>query len=211
MLDDIARVHAEIRRRMVARPGEPILVAIDGGSGSGKTTFAAALAAQLDAVIVPSDDFFAAEITDADWDALGPSGRAAAAIDWRRLREEALEPLLAGRTASWHPFDFAAGTRPDGTYPMALEAATREPAPVIVLEGAYSTRPELADLIDLAVLVDVPLDERHRRIAVREKEGFRDAWHARWDGAEGHYFSHVRPASAFDLVVTNGTRGARPA
>jgi para-aminobenzoate synthetase len=212
MVDKLAgatsTVVAEIRRRMAARPsGLPMLVAIDGGSGSGKSTLAAAVAAELNAVIVPSDDFFAAEITDAEWDALSPAGRAVAAIDWRRLRAEALEPLLAGRRASWHPFDFEAGTRPDGTYPMSDSVATRKPSPVIVLEGAYSCRPELADLIEFAVLVDIPVAERHRRLVAREEEGFRDAWHARWDDAEDYYFTHVRPVSSFDLVVTNDANG----
>ena len=183
--------------------GLPMLVAFDGGSGSGKSTLAVLVATELDAAIVPGDDFFAAEVTDAEWDALSPSERAAAAIDWRRLRVEALEPLLAGRIASWHPFDFAAGTRPDGTYPMAADAVTRKPSSVIVLDGAYSCRPEIADLIELAVLVDLPIDERHRRIAAREETSFSDAWHARWDAAEDYYFTHVRPATSFDLVVTN--------
>jgi len=200
-------VVAEIRRRMAARPaGRPMLVAIDGGSGSGKSTLASVVAAELNAVVVPSDDFFAAQITDAEWDAFSPGERAAAAIDWRRLRAEALEPLLAGRIASWHPFDFEAGTRPDGSYPMATDVVTRQPTPIIVLEGAYSARPELADLIDLAVLVDIPVAERHRRLARREEEAFRRAWHVRWDDAERYYFKEVRPASSFDLVVS-----ARPA
>jgi para-aminobenzoate synthetase len=186
--------------------GGPMLVALDGGSGSGKSTLAALVAAELNAAIVESDDFFAAQITDAEWDAMGPSERAAAAIDWRRLRREALEPLLAGNSASWHPFDFAAGTRPDGTYPMAAEAVTRGLASVIVLDGAYSARPEVSDLIDLAVLVDVPTSERHRRIAVREEDkAFLAAWHARWDAAEDYYFTHVRPPSSFDLVVAVST------
>jgi uridine kinase len=198
---------AEVRRRMRDRQGRaPFLVALDGGSGSGKSTLAALVAADLDAAIVESDDFFAAEITDAEWDAMGPRERAAAAIDWRRLRREALEPLLAGTSAYWHPFDFAAGTRPDGTYPMAAEAVTREPASVIVLDGAYSARPEISDLIDLAILVDVPTRERHRRIAVREDDkAFLAAWHARWDAAEDYYFTHIRPASSFDLVVVVST------
>lgn len=212
MLDDVQRVLGEIQRRMAARPSDrPVLVAIDGGSGSGKSTLAAAVAAALNAPIVPSDDFFAAGITDAEWDALSPSERAEAAIDWRRMRAEALEPLLVGRIASWHPFDFAAGTRPDGTYPMATDVETREPAPVIVLEGAYSTRPELADLIDLTILVDISTEERHRRLGDREEKSFREAWHARWDGAEDHYFSQVRPPSSFDIVVTHGPPGTPPA
>jgi len=191
---------AEVRRRMRDRQGGgPLLVALDGGSGSGKSTLAAA---DLDAAIVESDDFFAADITDAEWDAMGPKERAAAAIDWRRLRREALEPLLAGKSASWHPFDFAAGTRPDGTYAMAAEAVTRGPASVFVVDGAYSARPEVSDLIDLAVLVDVPTSERRLRIAVREEDmAFLAAWHARWDAAEDYYFTHVRPPASFDLVV----------
>ena len=190
---------------MAARPDDrPMLVAIDGGSGSGKTVLAAAVAAELDAVIVPSDDFFAAGITDAEWDRMSPAQRAAAAIDWRRLRAEALEPLLAGRTAAWHPFDFEAGTRPDGTYPMATNVVIRQPAPVIVLEGAYSARPELADLIDLAVLVDVPTEERHRRLETREEKSFRDAWHTRWDVAEDYYFGQLRPPRSFDLIIPSG-------
>jgi uridine kinase len=198
---------AEVRRSVRDRQGGgPMLIALDGGSGSGKSTLAALVAADVDAAIVDSDDFFAGEITDAEWAAMGPRERAAAAIDWRRLRREALEPLLAGKTALWHPFDFAAGTRPDGTYPMSREAVTRGPASVIILDGAYSARPEISDLIDLAVLVDVPTSERHRRIAIRETdEAFLAAWHARWDAAEDYYFTHVRPPSSFDLVVAIST------
>ncbi|MDP9225477.1 MAG: (d)CMP kinase [Actinomycetota bacterium] len=194
---------AEIRRRMRHRDNDlPLLVAFDGPSGSGKSTLAALVAGELGATVVPSDDFFAAEITDTGWDALSPRARAEAAIDWRRLREQALVPLLAGKVASWHPFDFAAGTRPDGTYPMAPDLVTRTPSAVILVEGAYSSRSELADLIEFAVLVDLPSAERHRRLATRDDKAFSDAWHARWDAAEDYYFTEARPPSWFDLVVT---------
>jgi uridine kinase len=204
-----AAVVAEIRRRMRQRDNDlPLLVAFDGPSGSGKSTLAALVAGELGATVVPSDDFFAAEITDAAWDALSPRARADAAIDWRRLREQALVPLLAGKVASWHPFDFAAGTRPDGSYPMAPDLVTRMPSTVILLEGAYSSRSELADLIEFAVLVDLPSAERLRRLASRDDKAFSDAWHARWDAAEDDYFTEARPPSWFDLVVTMPPGGA---
>jgi uridine kinase len=89
---------------------------------------------------------------------------------------------------------------------MSREAVTRGPASFIILDGAYSARPEISDLIDLAVLVDVPTSERHRRIAIRETDkAFLAAWHARWDAAEDYYFTHVRPAPSFDLVVAIST------
>jgi uridine kinase len=89
---------------------------------------------------------------------------------------------------------------------MAADAVTRRPASVIVLDGAYSARPEISDLIDLTVLVDLPTEERHKRIGQREDDrAFVDAWHARWDAAEDYYFIHVRPPSSFDLVVAVST------
>ena len=110
--------------------------------------------------------------------------------------------LRAGRVARWHAFDFDAGVRPDGTYAMRSDFVEREPSGVVVLDGAYSTRSELADLIDLAVLVDTPVGVRHARLAAREEKGRLAAWHARWDDAEAYYLAHVRPAPSFDLVVT---------
>ena len=189
-------------RQLAAGRDAPVVVALDGGSAAGKSTVAAMIANELGAAVIQTDDFFAAEITDAEWDARTPAERARDAIDWRRVRAEALEPLRAGRTARWHAFDFAAGVRPDGTYAMRTDVVERAPSTCIVLDGAYSTRPELADAIDLAVLIDVAVAVRHTRLSAREEQRWLAAWHKRWDAAEEHYFTHVRPPAAFDLVVT---------
>src|SRR5437870_425023 len=106
-------VITRLERLLSPRP-RPILVALDGPSGAGKSTLASLIAAALDATVVPSDDFYAAHIPTAEWQARRPQDRAADGIDWRRMRREALEPLLAGKAAKWCAFDFGAGTRPDG-------------------------------------------------------------------------------------------------
>ena len=49
-----------------------------------------------------------------------------------------------------------------------------------------------------------PALEGKARLAARDEKSFLDSWHARWYAAEEYYFTHVRPESAFDLVVTNG-------
>jgi uridine kinase len=200
---------ARIEQLRRAREG-PTVVALDGPSGAGKSTVANALAgaAPADTTIVPSDDFFAAELTAADWDARSAGERARDAIDWRRLRRTALEPLRAGRPAIWHPFDFAAGEQANGSYLMSTATVRREPASVIVLEGAYASRPELADLLDLSVLVDAPAAVRQQRLAARESAEFLAAWHRRWDAAEAYYFAEVRPAASFDVVVETESGGA---
>lgn len=194
-------VMAAVQARQVDRT-LPLLVAFDGKSGAGKSTLAQVVAAAADAALVQADDFFAAHITDQEWAARSPEERARDALDWRRLRTEALEPLLAGRRARWHPFDFAAGTRPDGSYALAAQAVVCEPKPVIVLDGAYTTRPELIDLVDLSVLVVASSPVRRARLAAREEAAFLAAWHERWGAAEAAYFTYVRPPESFDLVVT---------
>src|SRR5436853_4437590 len=178
-----------------------LVVAIDGRSGSGKTTVAAAVAQAIGAVIVPCDDFFAASVSNTEWDRRTPEQRAAHAIDWRRLKREAIEPLRTGRPARWYAFDFLAGPRGDGTYPLRRTPTELAPKPVVLLDGAYSARPELADVLDLSVLVEAALTTRETRLAAREAADVLQQWHARWDVAEEHYFRHVRPPSAFDIVL----------
>ncbi|MEO8394230.1 MAG: hypothetical protein ABI700_14665 [Chloroflexota bacterium] len=190
---------AEIRARM--RDGKrPFLVALDGGSGAGKSTLGGMIAQDLNAAFVQSDDFYDARIPDAQWDSRTTQQKVADVIDWRRLRADALEPLLAGNVARWHPFDFER-RRPDGTYPLSETYVERQPANVIILDGAYSSRPELSDLIDLSVLVDVPLAVRHARLDARESADCLAGWHRRWDEAEAYYFTQVRPPSSFDLII----------
>jgi uridine kinase len=81
---------------------------------------------------------------------------------------------------------------------MCAEWITRDPASVILLEGAYSAGPQIADLVDLSVLVDVPLAERHARLAAREKAGFLAQWHARWDAVEAYHLGRT----SFDVLVS---------
>jgi uridine kinase len=177
------------------------VIALDGASGAGKSTLAAMLEDELGATVIPLDDFFAANIPDHKWDEFSIEEKLQYVFDWDRVRTEVLEPLLKGQFARWHSFDFASGLRSDGTYGMEKVAKERKPARVILIEGAYSSSPELADLVHLTILIDVPLKERHTRIAAREDPDFLDQWHQRWDEVEEYYFQMVRPRSSFDLVI----------
>jgi uridine kinase len=191
---DLDRLIAE-RRRELRRP---ILVALDGRSGAGKSTLAAALAQRHKGAAIAADDFWAG-VPDEVMRTLSPAERWSRAIDWRRLRREVLEPLLAGQAASWRTF----------AWESLFEGAsgrthTCDPVPVIVLDGVYSARPELRDLVDVAVLVT--LDDRVRRSRLRDREGreFMRGWHRMWDEAEGHYFDIVLVDRGFDVQLTLG-------
>jgi len=180
--------------RLLGERSAPLLVAIDGQSGAGKSRLAAAIAAEVEAVVVDGDDFYAGG-SDAEWDTRTVREKVDQCIDRRRLRSEALEPLLAGRAASWHPFDWEAGQG------LAARPIVGRPARVILLDGAYSARPELADLLGLSVMVDVPAEVRRQRLLEREGADAIDAWYRRWDEAEVYYFTRIRPRASFDIVV----------
>jgi uridine kinase len=191
MAEAVKKVTEEIKRRKQLS-NSPILVAIDGGTGAGKSTLAILVAAEVHGVIVQGDDFCQTEV---DWNQMNAAEKAINCIDWKRARLEALKPLLAGQVGIWHPFNFTTGIG------LAGYTVTRQPAPVIILDGAYSSNPQLADIINLTVLVDTPAKIRYARH--NEREGHDDfEWHKTWNEAEEYYFTHVRPPASFDLVIS---------
>lgn len=182
------------RIRELAATRSPLVVAVDGRSGTGKSTLAAWIAGQVGAVVIDQDDFYAGGDIDA-WRRLTPEEKADRVIDWGRVRTEALLPLRAGLPACWHPFDW------DAMEGLAVEPIRAQPSRIVILEGAYSARPELANVIDLSILVTLPDATRWERLLQREGEAFMSEWHGIWDEAEEHYFGTVRPAEGFDLVI----------
>lgn len=183
--DAVARIEGAI---LPLRGDAPFVVAIDGRSGAGKSTVARALAARLGATVIEGDDFYAGGValrTDP------PRDRARDCIDWRRLRA-AIEALRRGEDATYHAFDW---DRFDGA--LRPEATTLAPAPVVIVEGVYSGRPELADVVDLRVFLGVDEEDRVRRLVARE--GAIGEWEQAWHEAELVYFAHVAPP--FDLVL----------
>lgn len=69
----------------------------------------------------------------------------------------------------------------------------------MILEGVYATRPELRDLLDMRVLVQVPLDIRQARLVARE--GVVGPWARQWPEAEEFYFRSIMTPERFDLAV----------
>ena len=183
----------------------PLVVGIDGRSGGGKSTLAAAGAARLTAehgvtaAVLEGDQFYAGG-SSATWDARTAEEKADMVIDRRRQRT-VLEALLADGVAEWRPFDWEADDWDAEEAPLAAASVRTATADVVLLEGAYSCRPELHDLLDLLVLLDPPSDLRRQRLLDREGDAYRADWEGRWAEAEDHYFGTVMPPVRFDLVL----------
>jgi uridine kinase len=189
-------------QRLSGRFLRPVVAAIDGASGSGKTAIAQLLCSKLQAVIVPLDDFFSSDIPDNQWDKFSVTEKLEKVFDWNRVRTLALEPLRERKQAKWRSFDFLAGIQQDGTYLLKKEETIINPSEIIIIEGAYSSCSFLADLIDLTILIYVPAEERHKRLSIREGDSeFLKQWHQRWDIAENYYFECIRPQNSFDFII----------
>lgn len=177
------------------RSGQPLLVGLDGRSGAGKSTLAAAVATALPSVVViKGDEFYNGGAND-EWDHRSAAEKASLVIDWRR-QLEVIETLRRRQPARWHCYDWEAF---DGR--LVDEVTITPPADVVMLEGAYSCRPELATHLDLSVLLHIDNDTRLKRLLERDGAIYRDDWLARWTEAEDHYFSVVRPPESFDFVL----------
>ncbi len=193
---------AEIRRRVPALD-RPLIVGLDGQSGAGKSTLAAAVAAALAAgepavgcTVIEGDDFYGGG-SKAEWDERSAAEKVAYVIDWRR-QGPVLAALRGGIDAAFHAFDWQAF---DGR--LAEQPTVCPAADVVILEGAYSCRPELHEHLDLRVLLAATDAQRFDRLGQREGDAYRDSWFARWSEAETLYFGSVMPPAAFDMVLVS--------
>lgn len=85
---------------MQAASNVPVLLALDRPSGSGKSLLASLVVHEIGAVLIQADDFYAADVPDTLWDARAPSERARDALNWRRMRSEAVLSPMGGLTHS---------------------------------------------------------------------------------------------------------------
>jgi uridine kinase len=171
----------------------PVLVALDGRSAAGKSTLAQQVAARTAALVIDGDDFYRGG-DDAFWRAHSPAEKVDLVIDWRRQRT-LLTTLGRGEPARWQPYDWEAD---DGRLAPEVHVG---PVAVVMLEGAYSARRELAELFALRALLVVPPAVRRERLLRREGERYRAEWEGRWGQAEDLYFEHLMPPGSFDLVL----------
>ena len=115
-----------------------------------------------------------------------------------------LDQLARTGRASWLPFDWWADDWDAEPAPLVAEHRRVVAGEVVLLEGAYSARPELHDLLDLRVLLTAPADVRRRQLLAREGDDHRAEWKARWAEAEYYYFVEIMPPQRFDLVLGPG-------
>ena len=180
VLADIDRLRAKKKH---------LVVAIEGGAGSGKTTLAALLENIYDCTVLHMDDFFLRPEQRTEERLATPGGN----IDHERFAAEVLEPLTAGQSIAYRRYDCAAQT--------VLEAETIQPRPLVIVEGAYSMHPALAEYYDYSVFLDISRELQCARIERRNTPELQERFFSQWIPMEQAYFAAMDPKGRCDIVL----------
>lgn len=182
----IAEIHEISKERSL------YILAIDGRGGSGKSTLAASIQAECPgSAVVHMDDFY---LPSSDRVQLPPSQKAIGAdYDWERVCNQILKPLTEGKEARYQRYDWETDTMAEWHEVPA--------GGLVIIEGTYSIRKELAGYHDFTIWVECPRDQRLKRGLERDGEDARQMWEDNWMVHEDLYVGAQRPQEGANLVV----------
>lgn len=180
------------------------IVAIDGVDGSGKTLFAANLAAQIEnrpVIVIHADNFLNPSPVRHAKGPTSPEGFWEDTYNYAALHKHVLTPLSANGEGWYSPASY--DSMSDRT--IQTESMRAPSEALTVVEGMFLHRDELVSFWDTSVFLDVPFTETAARMAARDGSS-PDPDHPtmrRYIGGQRLYFEAVRPWERATFVVDN--------
>ncbi|EFI64615.1 MULTISPECIES: uridine kinase family protein [Bacillus cereus group] len=169
-----------------------LIIGIDGCGGAGKSTLANKIKSNFSTVtIVHMDDFYlpSAKIVNEH-----PTNKSIGAdFDWKRLLQEVLDPISNGIEGCYKRYDWETDS--------LAESHTVAANGIVIIEGVYATRQELAGMYDLKIWVNCPRETRIKRGIARDGEAARDMWENNWMVAEDMYVEIHKPHEFADFII----------
>ena len=194
----IKRSFAELTHELkkIHRRQSTLIVGIDGVGGAGKSTFARSLKAAHgsvsdDATIVRMDDFF--RPSSQQRTRLINDNFVNGGIDWKRLRDQVILPIKENQPGGYQRYDWPSCT--------LQEWHVVDVGGILIIEGVYANRRELALLYDYRIWIECPRPLRLSRGLARDGEQARDRWESDWMPTEDRYIERHRPWELADLIV----------
>jgi len=170
-----------------------LIIGIDGNCASGKSTLALLLLELFDAQVIHMDDFFLPPNlrTPKRFEIPGQN------VHYERFLTEVVNPLKQMMpTFEYRPFscktmNYENTRRIDGTK-------------MIIIEGAYSMRPDIREIYDLKVFLQIDQDLQMQRIMKRNGPEMSENFKNKWIPMENKYFEYDQIRDICDLVYETG-------
>jgi uridine kinase len=183
MLSEQDRIETIVRKLLAHK--QPILLAIGGYGGSGKTTLARAIQSEFPgSVIITLDDFAI------------PGGGS----DRKRILSQVFEPLSHCSPAHYQRFDWQQQS--------LTEWIDVNPESLIIIEGVSLLGDDFNSYYDFRVWIDCPLELASQRGMERDRKLYGDGHDQMWEYVwknEDREYAKTEPWKRADLVVKTQT------
>lgn len=173
----------------LAKDDIPILIAIDGRCGSGKTTFAQIVREVLDCNVFHMDDFFLPIEMKTEERLDEPGGN----VHYERVLREVIKPLMEGEKVKLVPYDCSINS---------LDKLTIVPYKKFnVIEGVYSLHPTLEKYYDVKIFITTDPETQIQRIKDRGQSTKLHRFVNEWIPLEEKYIEAYRVEERADIVI----------
>ncbi|HET6301394.1 uridine kinase [Microbacterium sp.] len=197
----------EVRRRY---PGGRVIVAVDGIDGAGKTMFADGLGevfrdSGTAAFRASIDGFHRPRVARYARGRMSPEGFYRDSYDYATFRRVLIDPFRDGaQTGATTGFQLAAFDVARDA-PVESEWVTGPLDAVLIVDGIFLHRPELRDLWDWSLWLDVPLEVAYERMAKRDgaDPDPNARSNSRYVQGQEIYLREADPRAAASVIVDN--------
>lgn len=173
--------------RILAVKSSPLLIAIEGNCGSGKTTLSSILKERFSCNVFSTDDFFL-PITMKTEDRLSePGGN----VDYQRLNET-FSAIDNKSSIKYSRFDCKTQS-----YEDEIEIPITN---IIIIEGVYSMHPKLDINYDIKIFLETSYDTQIERIEKRNGPHMLKRFKEEWMPLENKYFEYYQIKSKCDYI-----------
>lgn len=187
---ELTKVANVIKEHEVA--GRPLLIAIEGFGGSGKSTIATALSNSLgNAYVVSIDDFIVkAKLTEPSWDT--------GSFDRARLEQQVLSPATTGKVIKYQKLIWETDT---------LSELVQVPrVAYLIVEGISSFHPGIAHHYDYKIWIDTPIELAKKRGHARDGSNENAQHWDLWAENDLRYQTEHHTKQAADFIIENSAQ-----
>ena len=183
-------VFSQAKERIEAalKNGKPVVVALEGGAATGKSTLGRQLAECFSAPLISMDDFFLPLSLRTEERFSQPGGN----IHSERFNAQVAEAIRRNETIRYQIFDCSIGD-----YNGQREIA---PCPLLIVEGVYSLHPAYQDIYTLRFFLKTAPETQDGRLRDRG-EWLYDRFQSLWLPLEKAYFEARNIEGLCDLVL----------